>query len=92
MIVAVFLLLALAALRPRSAERLALDALIWAATLFCAVAAMHWTASLHLRDPQAPLYAFGVGVLAARTAIALAIDGAVALLSRHHPRSSRTVG
>lgn len=84
MIVALFLLLALAALRPHSPERLALEALIWAATLFCAVAAMHWTASLHLADPLTPLYAFGVGVLAARTAIALAID--VAILRRHHPR------
>lgn len=87
MIIALLFLVALAALRPRSAERLALDALIWTATLFCAVAAMHWTASLHLADPLAPLYAFGVGVLAARTAIALAIDGVVEILRRYHPRT-----
>jgi len=74
MIVALFLLLALAALRPRSAERLALDALIWTATLFCAFAAMHWTASLHLADPLRPLYAFLAGAFLSRMALALAVD------------------
>ena len=86
MIVAL-LLLALASLRPRAPERLALDALIWVVTLFCAVAAMHWSASLHLADPLALLYAFGVSVLAARTPIALTIDAAVAILRRYHPRT-----
>lgn len=78
MMVAFFLLLILAALRPRAPERAALDAMIWAAALFCAVAAMHWTASLHLADPLAPLYAFGLGALTARTVLALAVDGLVA--------------
>ena len=81
MIVALFLLLALAALRPRSPERLALDTLIWAATLFCAVAAMHWTASLHFDDPLAPLYAFLGGGFTARLALALGAD----LLRRRMP-------
>ena len=84
MIVALFLLLVLAALRPRPAERLALDALLWAATLFWAVAAMHWTASLHLADPLTPLYAFGLAALTARTVLALV----VASLRKLHPRTA----
>ena len=42
---------------------------LWLPTLFCAVAAMHWTASLHLDDPVAPLYAFFIVGLMARMAL-----------------------
>lgn len=51
-----------------------LGALVWAPVLFCAVAAMHWTASLHLADPLAPLYAFIAVAFAGRCACALAAD------------------
>lgn len=44
---------------------------LWLPALFCGVAAMQWTASLHPADPLAPLYAFFVAGVAARTAIAL---------------------
>lgn len=45
--------------------RLALAAILWLPVVFCATAAVHWTASLHLSDPLAPLYAGGcAGVLA----------------------------
>jgi hypothetical protein len=47
---------------------------VWLVCLFCAVAAMHWTASLHLADPLAPLYAFVAGALLSRMAWALAAD------------------
>jgi hypothetical protein len=64
MIVVVILSLVIAALWIDALWRLALAALLWLPVLFCAVAAMHWTASLHLADPLAPLYAFaGSGVL-----------------------------
>lgn len=89
MMVAFFLLLILAALRPRAPERLALDAKIWAAALVCAVAAMHWTASLPLADPLAPLYGFGLGALTGRTVLALAVDGLIASL-REHSRQTGT--
>lgn len=45
--------------------------LLWLPSLFGAVAAMHWTASLHLPDPLAPLYAFLMGAMAARLALDL---------------------
>lgn len=48
--------------------------MVWLPALFCAVAAMHWTASLHLPDPLAPLYAFFIGGLTARMALALIGD------------------
>jgi len=43
--------------------------MVWLPALFCAVAAMHWTASLHLPDPLAPLYAFFIIGLMARMAL-----------------------
>lgn len=49
---------------------LAIDVL-WLPSIFLGVAAMQWTASLHLPDPLASLYAFFVAGVAARTAIAL---------------------
>lgn len=42
---------------------------LWLPALFCGVAAMHWTASLRLADPLAPLYALLVGAMAARLAL-----------------------
>lgn len=45
---------------------------VWLVCLFCAIAAMHWTASLHLADPLASLYAFVAGALLSRIACALA--------------------
>lgn len=51
-----------------------LGALVWAPVLFSAVAAMQWTASLHLADPLAPLYAFVTVALIGRCACALAAD------------------
>lgn len=57
MILAFALILVLAAL--------SIDVL-WLPSIFLAVAAMHWTASLHPADPLAPLYAFFVGAMAAR--------------------------
>ncbi|MEY2756667.1 MAG: hypothetical protein RIR33_445 [Pseudomonadota bacterium] len=42
---------------------------LWLLALFGAVAAMHWTASMHLSDPLAPLYAFFIGAVAARLAL-----------------------
>lgn len=48
--------------------------LICATVLFCAVAVMHWTASLHLADPLAPLYAFLGAAFVARFASALAAE------------------
>lgn len=45
--------------------------IFWIPALFCAVAAMHWTTSLHLSDPLAPLYAFFIGGVAARLALEL---------------------
>lgn len=47
---------------------------VWLVCLFCAVAAMHWTASLHLADPPASLYAFVAGAIISRIAWALAAD------------------
>lgn len=38
-------------------------------SIFLAVAAMQWMASLHPPDPLAPLYAFLVGAMAARLAL-----------------------
>lgn len=43
--------------------------LLWLPAIFCAVAAMHWTAGLHPADPLAPLYAFLIGAMAARLAL-----------------------
>ncbi len=45
--------------------------MFWLPSLFCAVAAMHWTASLHLADPLAPLYAFLIGGLIPRLVLEL---------------------
>jgi len=44
---------------------------LWTLAFFCAVAAMNWTASLHLSDPLAPLYAFFLGCLGARLVLEL---------------------
>ncbi|MDX2277204.1 MAG: hypothetical protein NW206_17295 [Hyphomonadaceae bacterium] len=43
--------------------------ILWLPAFFCAVAAMHWTVSLHLPDPLAPLYAFLIGGVTARLAL-----------------------
>lgn len=43
--------------------------MFWLPALFCAVAAMHWTASMHLSDPLSPLYALFIGGLTARLAL-----------------------
>lgn len=43
--------------------------ILWLPAFFCAVAAMHWTVSLHLSDPLAPLYAFCIGGIVARLAL-----------------------
>jgi len=69
MLVVAFVILLLAAGRG-----LNLGALVWGPVLFCAVAAMHWTASLHLADPLASLYAFIAVALFGRCACALAAD------------------
>ncbi len=43
--------------------------ILWLPAFFCAVAAMHWTISLHAPDPLAPLYAFCIGGVIARLAL-----------------------
>jgi hypothetical protein len=52
MLIAIVFLLLVALWRPR------LTGLLWMPALFFAIAAMHWTVSLHLADPLASLYAF----------------------------------
>lgn len=68
MLVVAFLVL-FAAIWIEALWRLAIAALLWAPVVFCAVAAMHWTASLHLRDPLAPLYAFVACATVARAVL-----------------------
>jgi hypothetical protein len=73
MIVVVVFILLFAALWIEAIWRLALAALLWLPILFCAVAAMHWTASLHLTDPLASLYGFFAGGSVARLAMVLTL-------------------
>lgn len=47
---------------------------VWLVCLVCAVAGMHWTASLHLADPLAPLYAGVAAAFLSRFAWALAAE------------------
>lgn len=67
MLLAIVFLLLVALWRPR------LTALLWAPALFCAVAAMHWTISLHLPDPLASLYAFVAVAFISRVALEWAV-------------------
>lgn len=67
MLIAIVFLVLVALWRPR------LTALLWLPALFCAVAAMHWTVSLHLSDPLMSLYSFLVGGLGARIVLELAL-------------------
>jgi hypothetical protein len=71
-VVAVFAFL-FAALWIEALWRLALAALLWLPILFFATAAMHWTVSLHLPDPLAPLYAFAGAGLAGRGALEILV-------------------
>lgn len=56
--------------------------LLWLPSIFLAVAAMHWTASLHPADPLAPLHAFLAGGLSARAALELLLRLSSALWRR----------
>lgn len=56
--------------------RIVWAAFTWAPILFCAVAAMHWIASLHLSDPLASLYAFFIAGMSARVVLTLALTSA----------------
>ena len=71
MLVVVIIFLFIAALWIEALWRLALAAIVWAPILFCGAAAMHWTASLRLPDPLAPLYAFIGAAIIARCVWAL---------------------
>jgi hypothetical protein len=46
---------------------------LWLPALLTAVAIMHWTTSLHLPDPLAPLYAFIASAVMGRFLLSLAI-------------------
>jgi len=77
-----FLFLFLAALSPGAEWRFLRGLLLWPPVLFCAVAAMHWTASLHLPDPLASLYAFLAVAFAGRVVLELIL---LALLPKAGP-------
>lgn len=48
--------------------------MVWLPALFCAVAATHWTAAMHLSDPLAPLYAFFAGGVLGRMTLELVLQ------------------
>lgn len=64
----VVIILIVAALCTDALWRMTVAAMLWAPALYAAVVAMHWTVSLHLADPLAPLYTFVVAGMTVRLA------------------------
>lgn len=82
MLIAAFVFLFVMALSPRVPERCLRGLLLWPPVLFCAVAAMHWTAALHLPDPLASLYAFLTVAFIGRVVLELVLLAALSKADR----------